>query len=93
MLVVYVGSLVLLVAASMFTVDPVSNKPTTEFTTGNLRQAFTRRQYVEVVLKSVGVAAAVTVLCIVIALPMAFYIAKIAKPRYRRALVVARRKS
>jgi putative spermidine/putrescine transport system permease protein len=89
MLVIYIGSLVLLVAAAMFTVDPVSNKPTTEVTTDNLRQAFTTRQYVEVVLKSVGVAAAVTVLCIVIALPMAFYIAKIAKPRYRRALVVA----
>ncbi len=89
MLVVYIGSLLLLVTAALFTVDPVSNKPTTEVTGDNLRQAFTTRQYIEVVLKSVGVAAAVTVLCIVIALPMAFYIAKIAKPRYRRALVVA----
>jgi putative spermidine/putrescine transport system permease protein len=89
MLVIYIGSLVLLVTAALFTVDPVSNKPTTEVTGDNLRQAFTTRQYVEVVLKSVGVAAAVTVLCILIALPMAFYIAKIAKPRYRRALVVA----
>jgi putative spermidine/putrescine transport system permease protein len=89
MLLIYIGSLLLLVAAALFTVDPVSNKPTTEVTGDNLRQAFTTRQYVEVVLKSVGVAVAVTVLCILIALPMAFYIAKIAKPRYRRGLVVA----
>jgi putative spermidine/putrescine transport system permease protein len=89
MLVVYIGSLVLLIAAAFFTIDPVSNKPTTELTGENLRTAFTTGQYVEVVLKSVGVAAAVTVLCIVIALPMAFYIAKIARPRYRRALVVS----
>ena len=89
MLVVYIGSLLLLVAAAFFTIDPVSNKPTTELTTANLREAFTTADFVQVVLKSVGVAAAVTALCIVVALPMAFYIAKVAKPRYRRALVVA----
>jgi putative spermidine/putrescine transport system permease protein len=89
MLVVYIGSLMLLVAASFFTIDPISNQPTTQLTADNLRVAFTTRQFVGVVLKSVGVAAAVTVLCILIALPMAFYIAKVAKPRFRRALVVS----
>ena len=89
MLVVYIGSLLLLVAGAFFTIDPISNEPTTELTVDNLRVAFTTRQFVEVVLKSVGVAVAVTVLCILIALPMAFYIAKVAKPRYRRALVVS----
>jgi putative spermidine/putrescine transport system permease protein len=89
MLFIYIGSLLLLVAASLFTIDPVSNEPTTELTGDNLKQAFTTRQFVLVVLKSVGVAAAVTLLCVVIALPMAFYIAKVAKPRYRRALVVS----
>ena len=89
MLVIYIGSLSLLVAAAFFTIDPISNEPTTPLTGENLRQAFTTRQFVAVVLKSIGVAAAVTALCIVVAVPMAFYIAKIAKPRYRRALIVA----
>ncbi len=40
-------------------------------------------------IRSVGVALAVTLLCLVIALPMAFYIAKVAKPWARRGLVVA----
>ncbi len=89
MLVIYIGSLSLLVAAAFFTIDPISNEPTTPLTGENLRQAFTTREFVAVVLKSIGVAAAVTALCIVVAVPMAFYIAKIAKPRYRRALIVA----
>ena len=41
------------------------------------------------VAKSVGVAVTVTIVCIVIALPMAVYLAKVCRPRYRRALVVA----
>jgi len=89
MLAVYIGSLALLVAASLFTTDPVSNEPTTDVTGDNLRRAFTVGENVAVVLKSAGVALAVTALCIVIALPMAFYIAKVAKPRYRRALLVS----
>ena len=89
MVAIYIGSLVLLVAAALFTVDPVSNEPTGELTTENLAQAFTTWQFVLVVIRSVAVAMAVTALCIVVALPMAFYIAKVAKPRFRRGLVVA----
>ena len=89
MLGLYIGSLVLLVVAALFTVDPISNSPTGDLTTENLAQAFTTWQFVLVVIRSVGVAVAVTLLCIAIGLPMAFYIAKVARPRYRRALVVA----
>jgi putative spermidine/putrescine transport system permease protein len=67
----------------------MSNEPTSELTDDNLRVAFTRRDFVEVVAKSIGVSTAVTVLCFVLALPMSFYIAKIAKPWARRGLVVA----
>jgi putative spermidine/putrescine transport system permease protein len=89
MLLVYVGSLALLIATAFFTLDPIASEPTADLTLDNVRVAFTTRAYVEVVMKSVAVALAVTALCIVIALPMAFYIAKVAKARYRRALVVA----
>ena len=61
----------------------------TELTSDNLRIAFTRSEFVQVVLSSVGVALAVTLLCLVLALPMAFYIAKVAKPWARRGLIVA----
>ena len=84
------GRCPLLVAAAFFTIDPISNEPTTRAAPARTCAKPSRpREFVEVVLKSIGVAAAVTVLCIVMAVPMAFYIAKIAKPRYRRALIVA----
>ena len=41
LLVVYIGSLVLLVVSAFFKLDEQSQKPTTELTTDNLRIAFT----------------------------------------------------
>ena len=89
LLIVYVGSLAFMVVSALFQLDEQSQAPTTELTTENLRVAFTRSEFLEVVLKSVGVALVVTVLCFALALPMAFYIAKVAKPWARRALIVA----
>jgi putative spermidine/putrescine transport system permease protein len=89
LLIVYVGSLGFMVVSAFFQLDEQSQEPTRDLTTDNLRTAFTRREFVEVVLRSVGVALAVTAVCFVIALPMAFYIAKVAKPWARRGLIVA----
>ena len=89
LLIVYIGSLAFMVVSALFQLDERSQEPTTELTSENLRIAFTRTEFVQVVLKSVGVAIAVTLFCFVLALPMAFYIAKVAKPWARRALIVA----
>jgi putative spermidine/putrescine transport system permease protein len=89
MLVVYIASLVLLVVASLFVLDAASQKPTTDLTTDNLRTAFTRWDFVQVALRSFGIATAVTALCFVIALPVAFCIAKVLPRWMRRGLVVA----
>ncbi len=88
MLVIYIGSLFILVSAAFFKIDE-NNKVTTEFTTENISTAVTTGSYIEVVVRSVAIALAVTALCLAIALPMAFYIAKVAKPRWRRSLIVA----
>ena len=88
MLLVYIASLMLLVAAAFFKIGK-SGKTTTEFTTENLRDAVTTSAYVQAVLRSLSIAAMVTGACFVIALPMAFYIVKIAKPSARRRLIVA----
>jgi len=89
MLVLYIGSLSFMVVSAFFRLDSFTQKPTTEFTTDNLKTALTNWTFVTVVLKSVGVAIAVTTLCFVIALPTAFYIAKVAAPWARRGLMVA----
>ena len=80
LLVVYVLSLVLLVFASLYTIDDFTFETTDVRTLDNLRRAFTQRDVLDVVLRSVLVALAVTAVCLVIALPTAFYIAKVAKP-------------
>ena len=89
LLVVYIGSLAFMVVSALFQLDEQSQEPTNELTSENLRIAFTRTEFVQVVLKSVGVAVGVTLFCFALALPMAFYIAKVAAPWARRALIVA----
>jgi putative spermidine/putrescine transport system permease protein len=89
MLIIYIGSLVLLVFAALFRLDPVSQKPTTEFTLSNLTNALSDSTVWSVVARTVGIAILVTTLCFLIALPTAFFIAKIAPKWMRRGLVVA----
>jgi putative spermidine/putrescine transport system permease protein len=48
---------------------------------------FTDAAYRNVVLRTLGIAIAVTLMCTVLAIPMAFYMAKVAKPRTRKLLV------
>jgi putative spermidine/putrescine transport system permease protein len=88
-LVIYIGSLAVLVVSAFFSIDEFTSKPTTQLTTANLEEVLGTRAYWNTVLRSIGVAAAVTLLSLAIALPMAFYIAKLAKPRARRALIVS----
>ena len=88
MLLVYIGSLVVLVAAAFFKLD-ANSKVTTELTTDNVSTALTTASYLGTVWRSIYIALAVTAVCLAIALPMAFYIAKVVKPRWRRSLIVA----
>jgi putative spermidine/putrescine transport system permease protein len=89
LIVIYLGSLAVLVVSAFFSIDEFTNETTTDFTMGNIEEVLGTRAYTDTVIRSVGVAAAVTVLSLVIALPLAFYIAKLAKPWARRALIVS----
>jgi putative spermidine/putrescine transport system permease protein len=89
MLVLYIGSLVLLVVAALFTLDPVSQKPTNELTTNNVVDAVTNRAALELFAQTVGTSALVTLLCIALALPTAFFVAKVAPRWTRRSLMVS----
>jgi putative spermidine/putrescine transport system permease protein len=57
MLVIYIGSLVLLVCSAFFVLDPVSQKPTTTFTTDNIVDAVTNTTAVTLFFKTVLIAA------------------------------------
>jgi putative spermidine/putrescine transport system permease protein len=89
MLLIYIGSLVLLVFAAFFALDPVSQKTTTDFTFDNVDDAISNTTALTLFAKTVGVAAAVTAISIALAVPTAFFVAKIAPRWLRRGLIVS----
>ena len=89
LVVVYLGALAVLLLSALWTTDVFTGNIVHTATLDNLREVVTNATYRAVTFRTVGVAAAVTVICAVLAFPMAFYMAKVASPRARKVLVVA----
>jgi putative spermidine/putrescine transport system permease protein len=85
----YLGSLAVLFVSAFWTVNGFTGQVVREPGLGNFTAILSGAVYRAVTLRTVGVAAAVTVITAVIALPMAFFMAKVASPRARRWLVIA----
>ena len=85
----YLGSLAVLLAAAFWSVDALSGETTKGFSLENFQEIFTQPVYRTVALRTIGVAAAATVTDALLAIPIAFYMAKIAKSRGQATLVVA----
>jgi putative spermidine/putrescine transport system permease protein len=89
LVVVYLGALAVLLLSAFWSTDVFTGNIVHTATLDNLREVVTNATYRAVTIRTVGVAAAVTVICAVLAFPMAFYMAKVASPRARKVLVVA----
>ncbi|GAA2466598.1 ABC transporter permease [Actinocorallia cavernae] len=89
LIVLYLGSLAVLFASAFWTTDSFTSQVVKVWSTDNFQQLVTTPVFREVIVRSVGVALAVTVLCALIAFPVAFYTARVAPPRRRPLLVVA----
>ncbi len=87
--VLYLGSLAVLFVSAFWTTNSFTSQVVKVWSTDNVRALFTTPVYREVIVRSVAVALAVTVLCAVIAFPLAFFTARVARPRWRPLLVVA----
>jgi len=87
--VAYLGSLVVLLVSAFWTTNSFTGAVVRTVTTDNITRVLTDEVFRTVTLRTVGVALVVTVLCAVLAVPLALYMAKIASPRVRLALVVA----
>ncbi len=85
----YLGSLAALFMSAFWTTDTFTSNVVKVWSGDNFKTLVTAEVYREVALRSVGVALAVTVICAVIAFPIAFFTARIASPRWRPLLVVA----
>jgi putative spermidine/putrescine transport system permease protein len=86
---VYIGSLLVLLLSAFWTADPFTAKLEHEFTLDNFRRIFETPVYRDVAVRTITMAAAVTVACAVLAFPLAYYMARIASARTRNVLVVA----
>lgn len=89
LVIAYLGSLAVLMVSAFWTTNSFTGAVVHTFTTDNLVRVLTDDVFRTVTIRTVGVAVAVTVLCAVLAVPLALYMAKVASPAVRIALVVA----
>jgi putative spermidine/putrescine transport system permease protein len=89
LVILYLGSLAVLLISAFWSVDALSGELNKTLTTTNFHTIFTDNVYGVVAWRTIRVAGLVTLTDAVLAFPIAFYMAKVASPRVRGALVVA----
>ncbi len=89
LVVLYLGSLTVLLITAFWTVDPLSGEVIQGFSLENFESLVNEPVYREVVWRTVRTAALVTLTDAIIAFPIAFYMAKVASRRGKALLVVA----
>ena len=85
----YLGSLAVLLVTSFWTLGELSGEIEQTFTLDNYKDVVSESVYRSVTGRTVLIASLVTLTDILLAFPIAFYMAKVAKPRMRGVLVVA----
>ena len=84
----YLGSLAILLISAFWTVDPLSGLVVKNYTLENFETLVNEPVYREIVWRTVRTALLVTITDALIALPIAFYMAKVASRRGKALLVV-----
>ncbi|MDO8307412.1 MAG: ABC transporter permease [Actinomycetota bacterium] len=87
LVVVYLGSLAALFLTAFWTVDDFTGQLVREFTLKNFQQVFTNPAYLSAMLRTLSIALLVTLISLVLALPLSFFMARVANPRWRPLLV------
>jgi putative spermidine/putrescine transport system permease protein len=88
LLVLYIGSLFFLLITAFWFINPFTSKVVPGFTLENFVSIFTVPAYFATAVRSLLIALAVTLIAIVLAVPIAIYMAKIASPPMRAFLAV-----
>ena len=86
---VYIVSLSLLLITAFWYVDPFTSLVRPGFTLENFISVLTVPAYLATSLRTLFIALAVTIICVIFAVPLGIYMAKIAKPWVRNTLAVA----
>ena len=84
----YLASLVVLFVSAFWTVDAMTGEIDRTWTLVNFHDLAVSETYRRIVLRTLGIAAAVTITDALVAYPFAYYIARVAGPRLRLTLFV-----
>lgn len=87
LVVAYLGALAAIFATAFWSTDPFTNQVVRSFTTDNFHAVFSDPTYLRIIARTLLIAVTVTVLCALIAIPFAFFMAKVAPARVRGLLV------
>jgi putative spermidine/putrescine transport system permease protein len=88
LVVAYLGSLAVLFLSAFWQLDEFSGQIVKEPTFDNFRLLWENDVYRNIAMRTIGIAALVTVTDAILAFPIAFFMAKVASPRVRGLLVV-----
>jgi putative spermidine/putrescine transport system permease protein len=89
LVVAYLGSLAVLFAAAFWRLDPFTAEIVRDVSLDNFRTLVEHDVYRTIALRTIGIAAAVTVTDAILAFPIAYFMARVASPRTKALLVVA----
>jgi putative spermidine/putrescine transport system permease protein len=87
--VFYLAALVVLLITAFWQINPFTTNIERVWSLNNFTTIFTSSAYRGIIVRTVGMAAAVTVVDAAVAFPFAYYMARVASPRTRTALFVA----
>ena len=87
LVVVYLGSLAALFLTAFWTVDDFTGQLVRTFTLKNFQQVFTNPAYLGSMVRTLSIALLVTLFCLILAMPLAFFMARVASPKWRPLLV------
>ena len=87
--VIYVASLAVLLITAFWRINPFTTNVERVWNLDNFKLFLGNSAYRAIIVRTVGMAAAVTVTDAIVAFPFAFYMARIARPRTRTVLFVA----
>jgi len=87
-LVIYLGSLVFLLANSFWSLDVLTSEIVRGFSLENFQTLLQEPVYRTITIRTVGIAAAVTIADIALSFPLAYYAARLATPRMRNTVLI-----
>lgn len=83
----YLGSLFIMLLSSFWSIDSFTGNIQHTFSLGNFQQLASQSVYRAIALRSIAVAVGVTVIDAALAIPIAFFVAKVLRPRFRNFVI------